>query len=66
MAETLNQDDIIMDLEAQFDVDVADPTQITMLDVFGVECPPPESTDVPLAPTATAFTDNKTKQGDSL
>jgi hypothetical protein len=60
MAETINSDDtIINDLEKQFNTapDVVE-EEVTMLDVFGVECPAPESTDVPLAPTATAFTDN--------
>jgi|GEM_PF-3073174 len=65
MAETLNHDDIIENMETQFETPVVDP-EVTMLDIFGIECPAPESTDIPLAPTATAFTDKKTGQGDTL
>jgi hypothetical protein len=65
--ETLNVDETINAMEEQFEaVPHAVEQELTMLDLLGVEMPAPESTDMPLAPTASAFTDTKTKQGDGL
>jgi len=67
MLEAMPIDPTIQDMESQFNtLPAAVEQELTMLDLLGVEVPAPESADLPLAPTATAFTDYTTKQGDGL
>jgi hypothetical protein len=66
-AETLpNIDSTVNALEKQFDADPQAPPNSTMLDILGIEMTAPDSNDLPLAPTATGFTDYVTNKGDGL